>query len=141
MVTPKRQPTPKYMQPLPQGLTREQIIAANKRRIKNATNALERHANKKSSGRYNPEVRTSDWIRLNESNLINWTKSKHHENQVVAEQLSRIIFDVENYETVIPSNKHPTLRAIFDRLERAEKTNRIVTLTKEQRELLDKFAQ
>ena len=132
-------PLPKYKQPLKSGLNLLQIKRALERRVGIAKAATTRHANKKSSGRYNPEVRTADWIQLNKSNLIKWTSSRHHANRVVAEQLSRIIFAVESGEMVIESYHHPTFRAAFDRIEKAERLGKEVSLTSQQTTFIKKY--
>ena len=138
MTTPRRKPTPKYKQPLPGGLTKAQKLAELKKRVKTATRYTKTAKN--PSHTRNPEVRLSDWIRLNKSNLIKWTNSKFGRNQVVAEQLSRIIFEIEEGRMNIPPFQHPTFRAIFDRLKKAEGTRKEVVLTPQQIQLLEKFS-
>jgi hypothetical protein len=133
-----RKTTPKYKQPLPKGLSKAQKLSALKGRIKTASTVSKRAGSKKTSG-YNPEVRTADWIQLNKSNLVKWTQSKHHKNQVVAEQLSRIIFAVESGEMVIDSYHHPTFRAAFDRLKKAESSGKEVSLTLQQTTFIEKY--
>ncbi|MBT4870562.1 MAG: hypothetical protein HON47_03245 [Candidatus Diapherotrites archaeon] len=132
-----RKTTPKYKQPLPGGLTKAQKIAELQKRMKTATRYTKTAKN--PSHTRNPEVRLSDWIRLNKLNLVKWTQSKHQKNQVVAEQLSRIIFAVESGEMVIDSYHHPTFRAAFDRLKKAENLRKEVSLTPQQVKIIGSY--
>jgi hypothetical protein len=137
MSTPRRKTTPKYKQSLPEGLTKAQKLVELQKRMKTATRYTKTAKNPSHTG--NPEVRLGDWVRLNKSNLVKWTKSKHQKNQVVAEQLSRIIFAVESGEMVIDSYHHPTFRAAFDRIKRAENLGKEVSLTSQQVKIIGSY--
>jgi len=135
-----RKPLPKYKQPLPNGLTSQQIKSALVKRTKTAQTAVERHANKKASRRWAPGVRTKEWIERDRSLLYKWLQeSRFHENQVVAEKLARIIDAVWQEEMVIPEGQQNSFWAIFDRLRKAEGSQKQVSLTPQQTSLLDKF--
>jgi len=139
MATPKRKPIPQYKQPLPAGLTKAQKLVELQKRVKTAQR-VSKKGSKIVSHTRNPEVRLSDWIRLNKSNLIRWTQSRFQRNQIVAEELSRIIFEIEEGRMNIPPYQHPTFRAIFDRLSEAEGSRKEISLTPQQITLLEKFS-
>jgi len=135
----KRKPTPKYKQPLPQGLSKAQILGALVKRTKTAQAVSNRRATKKGSGRFELGVRTSRWRDIDKRKLYTTlTKSKFRENQIVGEKLARVLDDIERHFD-IPSMDMETLDNILRSLLKAEKSKKQVSLTPHQTILLDKY--
>ena len=130
---------PKYKQPLQKGLPREQVKVTLRKNTKMALGSLERSAEAKGSGRFRLGVRTGRSALIDNRFLHTClAKSKFAENQVVAEKLLRVRFEImEHFD--IPEGNMETLDNILENLKRAEDAEKRVSLDPHQIEILEKY--